>query len=61
MGYDLRGLNSSVELENLHGQDFIPDFLLIRKSYENHQRIWKLERMEIEGAEKMVQKGKKGQ
>lgn len=42
IGYDLRGLNSSVELEDLQGQDFLPDFILIRKSYEMKQRIWKI-------------------
>lgn len=61
VGYDLRGLNSNVDVEGLEGQQYLPDFIFIRKFYPKRQRIWKLNRMEIEGKEEKDTKGKKKQ
>ena len=51
IGYDLRGLNSNVDVEGLEGQSYLPDFVFIRKFYERQPRIWKLARMQIERKE----------
>lgn len=59
VGYDLRGLNSNVDVDGLEGQSYLPDFIFIRKFYPKRQRIWKLNRMEIEGKEEWEVKGKK--
>lgn len=48
LGYDLTSLNCSEELTNLPNQKFLPDVILMRKYYGIKQRIWKLNRMEIE-------------
>ena len=33
VGYDLKTLNSNIELDNVKNQRYIPDFILIRKFY----------------------------
>ena len=48
LGYDLTGLNSNEELSTLENQKYLPDVLVIRKTYPKGGRIWKLKRMEIE-------------
>ena len=58
-GYDISSVNSSVELDGLPNQKYLPDVLVIRKHY-NHKkkrkRIWKLKRMNIEEGELEVKK-----
>ena len=51
IGYDLTTLNANQELSILDRQKFLPDVVLIRKSYPQkvkQNRIWKVKRMKME-------------
>lgn len=47
LGYDLTALNCE-ELTNLDNQKYLPDVLIMRKTYPKGERIWKLRRLEVE-------------
>lgn len=46
-GYDMTALNCE-ELVNLDNQKYLPDVLIMRKTYPKGDRIWKLKRLEVE-------------
>lgn len=47
LGYDMSSL-ACEELSNMDNQKYLPDVLVMRKTYPKGERIWKLERMEVE-------------
>ena len=59
LGYDLTALNSAAELATLENQKYIPDVLIIRKTYPKGNRIWKLKRMEVEEGLELAKPTKK--
>lgn len=51
VGYEVRSINCTEDLQNLKGQKSLPDVILIRKQYdEKHKKkkIWKLKRQDVE-------------
>ena len=65
IGYDIGSLNANQELTHLDKQKFLPDVILIRKTYPQkvkQNRIWKVKRMKMD-EESVVEekKGKKNQ
>jgi nonsense-mediated mRNA decay protein 3 len=59
IGYDLTSLNSNEELTTLNNQRYLPDVLIIRKTYPKGNRIWKLKRMEVEEGLELAKPSKK--
>lgn len=59
LGYDLTALNSSDELSTLDNQKYVPDVIIIRKTYPKGNRIWKLKRMEVEEGLEVAKPSKK--
>ena len=61
LGFDLTSLNCAQELDDLEKQKYLPDVVLIRKTYPQkfkNNRIWKVKRMKME--EESVVEEKKG-
>ena len=51
LGFDLHALNLIEELSNIPNQKYLPEVIIIRKIYNQKQRIWKLKRIEMEEEE----------
>ena len=47
-GYNLRDMNI-VDWESLGHQSYIPDVIIVKKWYQKRKRIWKLNRIQVEG------------
>ena len=51
LGFDLKSVNCTEDLENLPHQKQLPDCILMRKKYDEKfqkKKIWKLKRLDIE-------------